>query len=312
MRRKIVLPSRLLPLPSWLTFVGALLLPLIAALLSGRGNTSVVVRIARKEGSSDSGGVEGRGGGRRDGEVPMARHVQIDTGKTWREGVIRWFPRHGVKKLDGIILTHDHADAMLGLDDVRSIQDSKRRSMPTPVHVSERTDRAVRRVFPYLVGRPEDNGNGGRFVAALKFNVFKDFQPFEVGGLEVTPFPVLHGEDYVSHGFLFGPPGNKICYISDVSRVPPESMEFLQRQGPIQLLVCDALDRFKKHPTHFSVEDSIQLANQLKARRTFLVGLGSGIEYHETNAFLASLETEEVGAPHVRLAYDGLAVDVDL
>ncbi|CAN0505346.1 unnamed protein product, partial [Laminaria digitata] len=42
-------------------------------------------------------------------------------------------------------------------------------------------------------------------------------------GLEITPFPVLHGEDYVSHGFLFGPEGNKICYISDVSRVPPES-----------------------------------------------------------------------------------------
>lgn len=38
----------------------------------------------------------------------------------------------------------------------------------------------------------------------------------QAGGLEVTAFPVLHGEDYVSHGFLFGPEGNKICYISDV------------------------------------------------------------------------------------------------
>lgn len=73
----------------------------------------------------------------------------------------------------------------------------------------------------------------------------------QVGGLEVTPFPVLHGEDYVSHGFLFGPEGNKVCYISDVSRVPPESMEFLRRQGPMQLLVCDALTRSQKHPTHF-------------------------------------------------------------
>lgn len=61
-----------------------------------------------------------------------------------------------------------------------------------------------------------------------------------------------------------------------------------------------------------SVEDSVELAGQLKARRTFLVGLGSGIEYDETNAFLASLENERAGTPHVRLAYDGLAVDVDL
>lgn len=73
----------------------------------------------------------------------------------------------------------------------------------------------------------------------------------QVGELEVTAFPVLHGEDYVSHGFLFGPEGNKICYISDVSRVPPESMTFLRKQGPLQLLVCDALTRDRKHPTHF-------------------------------------------------------------
>lgn len=54
------------------------------------------------------------------------------------------------------------------------------------------------------------------------------------------------------------------------------------------------------------------LASQLKARRTLLVGLGSDIEYHATNAMLASREEKELGMPHVRLAYDGLAVDVDL
>lgn len=77
--------------------------------------------------------------------------------------------------------------------------------------------------------------------------------------MEITPFPVLHGEDYVSHGFLFGPKGNKICYISDVSRVPPESMEFLRSHGPIQLLVCDALMRTASHPTHFRRESGVSV-----------------------------------------------------
>ncbi|CAM9261096.1 unnamed protein product [Ectocarpus sp. 12 AP-2014] len=288
------------------------------ALIPGGGNTSVLVRIAKERRVTPNSDSDGDSDGRSQAEEvtsegrsnTQVKHVQIDTGKTWREGAIRWFPRHGVRGLDGIVLTHDHADAMLGLDDVRSIQDSRKRT-PTPVHVSERTDRSVRRVFPYLVGREDDNGAGGRFVAALNFNVFQDFQPFEVGGLEITPFPVMHGEDYVSHGFLFGPEGNKICYISDVSRVPPESMEFLEKHGPMQLLVCDALMVSKKHRTHFCVEDSVVLAGQLKARRTLLVGLGSDIEYHATNAMLASRE-EELGMPHVRLAYDGLAVDVDL
>eukprot|EP00904_Undaria_pinnatifida_P011010 jgi/Undpi1/7039/HiC_scaffold_21.g09513.m1 len=304
--------------PHWIWFM----------VLAAWGNTSVVVRVVKDRrdgeggqagggrendpsseevGGGRGGGEEGRGGGDCGIEV---KHVQIDTGKTWREGIIRWFPRHNVKSLDGIVLTHDHADAMLGLDDVRGLQNSKKVTA-MPVHVSERTDKAVKRVFPYLVGREEDNGAGGRFVASLTFSVFQDFQPFQVGGLEITPFPVLHGEDYVSHGFLFGPEGNKICYISDVSRVPPESMEFLRSHGPIQLLVCDALMRTVNHPTHFSVEDSVALAGKLRARRTLLVGLGNDIEYHSTNAQL-EIQEEEAGAPNVRLAHDGLAVDIDL
>lgn len=59
------------------------------------------------------------------------------------------------------------------------------------------------------------------------------------------------------------------------------------------------------------MDDSVVLAGELKARKTFLVGLGSGIEYHTTNAQLACQE-KDLGAPHVRLAHDGLAVDVDL
>lgn len=60
-----------------------------------------------------------------------------------------------------------------------------------------------------------------------------------------------------------------------------------------------------------SVEQAVDLAGELKAQRTFLVGLGGEIEYHETNAMLESQEKEQ-GAPHVRLAHDGLAVDIDL
>lgn len=60
-----------------------------------------------------------------------------------------------------------------------------------------------------------------------------------------------------------------------------------------------------------SVEDSVELARELQPRRTFLVGLGSDIEYAATNAVLTRREQED-GDPCVRLAYDGLAVDIDL
>lgn len=64
-------------------------------------------------------------------------------------------------------------------------------------------------------------------------------------------------------------------------------------------------------PPYCSVEESIALARELKARRTLLVGLGSDIEYQATNTMLKNLD-EEDGAPNVRLAHDGLAVDIDL
>lgn len=76
---------------------------LVAAFLFRRGNTSMLVRIVREEEKSDNSGDYGDSGaregagdggrGRHHGTAPRARHVQIDTGKTWREGVIRWFPR---------------------------------------------------------------------------------------------------------------------------------------------------------------------------------------------------------------------------
>lgn len=60
-----------------------------------------------------------------------------------------------------------------------------------------------------------------------------------------------------------------------------------------------------------SIEQAVDLAGELEAQKTFLVGLGGDIEYHETNAMLESQE-KELGAPNVRLAHDGLAVDIDL
>lgn len=60
-----------------------------------------------------------------------------------------------------------------------------------------------------------------------------------------------------------------------------------------------------------SVEDGVELARELEARRTLLVGLSGDIEYAATNAVLA-LREKENGDPHVRCAYDGLAVDIDL
>jgi phosphoribosyl 1,2-cyclic phosphodiesterase len=74
---------------------------------------------------------------------------------------------------------------------------------------------------------------------------------------------VLHGEDYTSNGFVMGPAHARTVYISDVSRVPPETLAYLKRQT-VALLVVDALLQTKEHPTHFSLAQAVELARQLQ------------------------------------------------
>jgi len=162
------------------------------------------------------------------------RNVIIDVGKTFREGAIRWMPHHGIYSIDGIVLTHEHADAVLGLDDLRGFQISpymvsahgnrRREASDTlPVYLSEICMKTVKQQFGYLVPkdmskRKEDETNKNssekngvkvvRAVASLDFRIIQHFQPFVVAGLKMIPLPVLHGEDLICNGYAFSVRGD--------------------------------------------------------------------------------------------------------
>lgn len=112
-------------------------------------------------------------------------------------------------------------------------------------------------------------------------------------------------------GFVFGERlGEKVCYISDISRMPPESLALLKAQGPLALLVVDALLLQNPHPTHYSVQQAVQLCRELRPRRALLVGMGPQVEHFAVNEQLRELLHEE--GLDVQLAHDGLAVEVTL
>jgi phosphoribosyl 1,2-cyclic phosphodiesterase len=81
-------------------------------------------------------------------------NIIIDTGKTFRESILRWFPINRVRSVDAVLLTHGHADAIFGLDDIRSVQplDS---NTPMPVYLSKECEAVVRKVFFYLFPSPD-------------------------------------------------------------------------------------------------------------------------------------------------------------
>jgi hypothetical protein len=77
--------------------------------------------------------------------------------------------------------------------------------------------------------------------------------------------------------------GRQVVYLSDVSRVPPETMEWLARR-PIDVLVVDALYKDRPHPTHFSLPEALEFVRRVKPKRAILVGMSDDIEYGAVRA----------------------------
>ena len=274
-----------------------------------------------------------------------ARHravVQIDCCKTFRESMVRWFPEHGVDRLDAVVLTHEHADAIMGLDDVRLMQRTvkledyakqKELVSSTCVWLTEHTWQTVSRVFPYLAlanGMGSGLGNANseaagrpavrRRVAQLNFAIMgaaigEGARPFEpVPGVTMVPLPVWHGADYVCMGFCFGAEHTRVVYLSDISELPAETEELIAVLCPagIELLIVDALFYTREHNTHFNLPQTLKCVEQLSPRRALCIGMTHDFDQDDVNS-----ELREWGAAHggidVQLACDGLAVDgIDL
>lgn len=107
---------------------------------------------------------------------------------------MEWFPKFKLRRIDALLLTHAHADAMNGLDDLRgwtlgkhSIQDH------IDVYLTQATFREIQRSFPYLVSK--EYASGGGDVPDFVYHIIEDGIPFEIEGtgVHVTPFSVHHG-----------------------------------------------------------------------------------------------------------------------
>lgn len=245
-----------------------------------------------------------------------AKNVLIDAGKTFRESSIRWFPCNKVKNVDAIILTHGHADAIFGLDDVRSIQPSSSTSSssstPMPVYCNQDCFAVVSRMFPYLLPSPakeEQQGSVQRKVASLDFHIFDDYSEFSAAGLTFLPVPVMHGEDMTCSGFIFGRK-SVVCYLSDISRMLPKTLDII-RERHIDLLIVDALLMVRSHPFHYSMLDAIELCKQIKPSKALLVGMTSEFDHEDVNKKLKDIVSAQIGVD-IQLANDGLFVEIDI
>lgn len=211
----------------------------------------------------------------------MDRNIIIDTTPDFRAQVLR----ARMQRLDAIVYTHAHADHIFGLDDIRPFNYHQKGRIP--IYVSRPTFAVIQRVFEYVFDQKERNTN----VPKLEVNLI-DEAPFDVLGLRFEPIPLMHGNDTI-FGYRFG----NVAYLTDHSDIPGPSLD---RLHGLDVLFLDALRR-RPHPTHSTVEKSIETAQMLRPRRTYFTHMCHDIGHAATEASLP---------PGIFLAWDGLEIDV--
>ena len=191
----------------------------------------------------------------------------------------------GLSRVDTILLTHCHADHVLGLDDVR-IYNFRQRAV-IPCLAARATLTKVRQMFSYVFDPATPRG-GGLPQLALSALV----GPFSIGRCTVVPIPLMHGTLPVL-GFRFG----AFAYLTDCNAIPESSWPLLDG---LDVLVLDAL-RHKRHSTHFTVEEAVATAGRIGAARTYFTHMTHDLPHAATCAELPD---------GIALAHDGLQLDV--
>jgi phosphoribosyl 1,2-cyclic phosphate phosphodiesterase len=194
--------------------------------------------------------------------------------------------RFGVDRVDLILLTHSHADHVLGLDDVRIYNFMQRSDIPC--YGDRFTLDAVRRMFAYVFDADTPKGGG-----LPQLSLYPLAGPFSTAHRTIVPVPLMHGTLPVL-GYRIG----GFAYLTDCNALREAAWPLLDG---LDVLVLDALRR-RPHSTHFSIEEAVTIAQRIGARRTYFTHMTHDLPHAATCASLPA---------GVELAYDGLALTVD-
>ncbi|MBX3120095.1 MAG: MBL fold metallo-hydrolase [Fimbriimonadaceae bacterium] len=191
--------------------------------------------------------------------------------------------RADIKRIEGVIITHTHADHIMGMDDLRSFCVAHR--MDIPVFTYERYQDDIRRIFAYAF---QDHGDPEILVPRF---ILQEMPPvLEMAGLEIERLDIWHGEWPV-----IGLRINDFAYLTDVNRIPDEVMA---RLSGLDTLILDAV-RYRPHPNHFNYDQAIVVAQTIGAKKTYFTHLSADYDHDIVNAELPK---------GIELAYDGLSI----
>ena len=205
----------------------------------------------------------------------------VDCGLDFRQQMLR----EKIQSLDGVFFTHEHADHIGGLDDLRPFC---YKIGEMPIYLNQRTLESLEKRFEYIFS-PENKYPGAPSV--LPNVVHKN--SFVVNGLAVTPIEVFHGNLPIT-AYRFG----DVAYLTDVKSVSEEEKQKLQN---LDVLIVNAL-RIEKHPTHFNLEEALEFVADVRPKKAFFTHISHRLGFHD--------EVSKSLPDNVFIAYDGLKITV--
>lgn len=200
--------------------------------------------------------------------------ILVDASPDMREQCIS----AGIKRLDAVLITHDHADHCHGIDDLRGIAGAMRQRVP--LYADPRSLRTLTSRFAYIFA-----GRGGYPAICDSHEITG---PFKVAGIDVVPFVQVHG-DIESLGFRFG----DFAYSTDVNALSEEAFAVL---AGVKVWIVDAL-RYEPHPTHTHLAQTLRWIERVKPARAVLTHMTWDMDYARLSAELP---------PGIEPGFDGM------
>jgi phosphoribosyl 1,2-cyclic phosphate phosphodiesterase len=208
--------------------------------------------------------------------------IIIDTGPDFRQQMLR----HNFHQLDAVLITHEHNDHIIGVDDIRPFNFAQGRDMP--FYALPRVINELEKRFAYVFSQNAYPG-----APRIQTIAIQPGQIINIGDLRIECLPITHGKLDIL-GFKI----NDFVYITDASEIDGEVIDKIRN---CKVLVLNALHR-RPHHSHFNLEQALHHAHLIEANQTYFTHLSHFMGLHK--------EVIEELPEKVSLAYDGLSVIV--